>query len=158
MRPVLALVLTVAILGGMQLFMASQRGAGHDHHRGANVIRGAGEYSVELTLTFDAGKDEFGLDAEGDAPSVLLQLHGQTLLQRIDHVPSSATLEVKPVEGIVVGENEFYLQVAPADLLSLVPRAARIRVLRDGIPLAERTLWSSPGEIVQGILAIQVSE
>ena len=36
-------------------------------------------------------------------------------------------------------------------------RAVRIRVFQDDQPIAEKTIWSEPGQAVDGIVTIQVS-
>jgi hypothetical protein len=112
--------------------------------------------------------------------SVLLSLHGDTPLLRIEEdVPAGTVLVVDPVEGIVVGENEFYLKVAtgeaesggesafslPGDETSdeSLPaedrsRAVRVRVFQDDQLLAEKTLWSAPGQAVDGIITVHVAD
>ena len=114
-------------------------------------------FSVEVTLTFDAGPDAFALNLS-DAPSVLVQLRGTDLLRRQDAVAAGDQLLIEDVSGIVTGNNEFFVQVTPRDLTSPVARAVRVRVLRDEMALADETLWSEPGEVVRGAVVVAVPE
>ena len=57
---------------------------------------------------------------------------------------------------MVAGQNEFFVQAAPQDTTTARARAVRVRILRDGNPLADETLWSEPGEVVQGAVLVHV--
>ena len=155
MRPLLAIVLTTGILGGLQAFLSFRKTDGP--YVGAQLIQATGEYALELTLSFDAGPDPFGLDAE-DTPSVLVSLAGQELLRRTDTISASQPLLIPSVAGLVVGRNEIFVQASSADTSSLRPRALRLRVLRDGTSLAEQSLWANSGEPVQGTIIAEVPE
>jgi hypothetical protein len=68
------------------------------------------------------------------------------------------------------GRNEFYIKATPAepdretDEFALdespssrpVSRAVRVRILRDGVPIGDQTLWSEPGQPVEGVAAVEV--
>jgi hypothetical protein len=154
MRPLLALIIVVTILGSLQLYV---------QHRpappvAAELIReqvARGDFSVEITLTFDAGPDAFAIDP-ATAPSLVLLLRGQEILRRQDTIAAGQPLIVQDVQGLVSGGNEFYLSATPADTQSSLARAARVRILRSGTPLADETLWSEPSETVQGTIVVQI--
>jgi hypothetical protein len=152
-RPVFALLVAVIILGGLQLYMTirpqpSGRMAAQDE------LAARGRFSVEITLTFDAGPDAFSLDVS-DAPAVLVQLRGVDLLRRQEEVLAGDQVVIDDVSGLVEGKNEFFVQATPSEVAH-VARAVRVRVLRDGIPLADETLWAEPSEIVRGAVVVEV--
>ena len=154
MRPFLVVLLTVAVLGGTKWFIDSHQPV--DDGPSLQLIQAPGDFTVEVTLSFDAGPDEFSLD-ETDAPSLLLQLNGVEVLRRADTIPAEESpLRIQSVDGLVVGRNEFYLEVSPADTSSIQPRAVRVRVFKDGTPIAKETLWPEPGDVIQGTIALEV--
>ena len=158
MRLLLVVVLTVVILGGMQLLMQLQSVGSGDHAReGPRLIQASGDFKVEVRLTFDAGPDEFSLDDVGAAPSVLVQLAGKVVYRETRVVRGDAPIVISPIEGLVTGKNEFYVQASPKDAAQ-VYRAVGIRVFRDDTLLAEKTLLTEPGATVQGTIVLEVPQ
>ena len=153
MRPLLALLVAGSILGGLQLYMQFRpqpKRVVHDVEQSA-----AGRFTVEITLTFDAGPDAFALDPSS-APAVLLQLRGTDVVRRTDSIAAGEQVRADHVQGIVTGKNEFFVQATPQDGVAAVARAVRVRILRDGNPVADETLWAEPGEVVQGAVMVDV--
>jgi hypothetical protein len=148
MRPALAVVLVAAILGGLQGYM-SLRDRMRPPPAQEVETSAAGIFSLDLTLTFDAGPDPFALDLD-DAPSLLVEFRGQQLLRETGSVPAGQPIVIAPIRGVDQGKNEFFVKAVPADSNVDVSRAVRVRVLRDGEPISESTLWSEPGLPVQG--------
>lgn len=158
MRPVLVIVLATAILGGMQVFLNANRPVAADQHEGLKLIQASGEYAVDVTLTFEAGPDEFAIDAAGDAPSLLVQMNGNELLRRTDTISTDESpIQILGIEGVVVGKNEFFVQASPSDQSSLAAMSARIRITQDGNPVADETIWADGGDILQGTVQLEVA-
>ncbi len=158
MRPLIAIVIAAAILGGVKLFIDSE--PVRETHDQTHFLAepSTQDYDVELTLSFDAGPDEFSLSADGEAPSVLLQLNGKEILKRTDNVAAAdSPIVLQNVEGVTIGPNEFYVQSSPSED-NLKPRSLRLRVLQNGNVVGEETLWPEQGQIVQGTLSIEVSQ
>lgn len=156
MRPLLAFLTIVVILGGLQLYMRNRP----SRPEAALLIAetaAQGQYSLDITLTFDAGPDPFALDPDA-APSLLVLLRGAEVLRREDAVATGAVITVSDVQGLVQGANEFFVVAAPQDRSQPVARAVRVRVLRNGQPLAEQTIWSEPGEIVEGTVVVEIPD
>jgi len=154
MRPLLVLVITLAILGGLQLYMAT-RSVVHPNASAYAPPAATGRFSLEVTLTFDAGPDAFALQVD-DAPSVLVQHRGQDLIRSTRPVASGTTLRADDVAGVVAGRNEFSVRATPQEDAGDVARALRVRVFRDEVPVADETFWSEPGEPVEGVIALDV--
>ena len=157
MRPLLVGIIAVTVLGGLQWFLAD-----HQPEKRTPVllmVPATGEYSVEVASTFDIGPDEFGLDAPGETPSLIVRLNGEELLRKTDSISAAAgPMFIRPVDGIVVGTNEFFIEASPQQVGSLAPRALRVRVMRDDIELVKAFLWSDFGGTVQGALRLEVKE
>ena len=173
MRPVLAIVVIAVALGSVKAYTSFVGSATGREHEQFQETAAEGRFHLELTLSFDARGDAFNPE------SVLLKLHGDRVLLQVEEPVSAGTvLDVDPVEGIVVGSNEFYLKVATgendtdADAFSLSTedvasestvaggadksRAVRIRVFQDDQPIAEKTIWSEPGQAVDGTVTIEI--
>lgn len=155
MRPLLALILAVGIIFGVQSFISASAGKVVER---AKVVetQADGTYSIEVTLTFDAGPDAFALEAD-DAPSVLIEQRGKEILRRTESVEAGVAM-VAEAPSIVVGRNEFYIASSPADNDATKVRIARIRVLRNGDEIAKHWIESEPGLAVEGTFAIDVAE
>ncbi len=57
---------------------------------------------------------------------------------------------------MVTGRNEFFIRAIPQDSTNPIARAIRVRILRDGQPLTDETLWSEPGDVVEGAVVVEV--
>src|SRR4051812_9045416 len=109
MRPLLVSLLAIAIFGllaGYERFVATLPSASS---KDPTTVAAKGTFSVELTLSFQAAKDEFAL---ADDPAVSLRIGGQDLI-RADHADIGQRLEAANVSGIVAGRNAFFVRAIP---------------------------------------------
>lgn len=159
MRPLSVLLLSIALLLGMNWFLGLNPAGDHAHaHRELQVIEAPGDFAVDLTVSFDAGPDEFALDLSDDSPSLILQLNGKEIMSRSGSVSASESpFRIDSVEGISIGANDFFIQASPKNLAS-AGNCVRVRVLRDNAAVADKTIWSVQGEIVQGTVRLEVPE
>ena len=157
MRPLLVLIIAIVILGGVQAFLSSGADGPVTRPSAPTIEPSAKTYDIELILTFNAGADAFSVEDSGDAPSLLVQLNGQKLLQRTDAIDlAESPLLLRDVTAVAVGRNELFVQASPAT--SGVPAALRVRILTGLDVLAETTLWAPSGGTLQGTLELEVSE
>jgi hypothetical protein len=156
MRPLAAILVWVIVLGGVALFMHARKDLAAN---GTASERAAeGHFAVDVTVSFSAEADPFALDAsdESGGLALLLRVNGQDVLRRSDRITAGEPLRIEPVPGIVIGENEFYLEANPPLDQAGREHAIRVRVLHDGQPIAEQTFWSSPGARVANAFRIGV--
>lgn len=152
MRPILALAITLSLLGGM--FAYTQFAD--------SVLRSAveykidfsrQEYSVEIRKTFAAAPDPiFGAD------SMKVKFKGETLLSRSDTIPAAEMIEIRPLEGVEVGENELFVSVnrqSTEEALAVV----LVAVKEDDILVAKSTITGVPGlPVVSGSVLFVAAE
>ena len=154
MRPLLAILVAVVILGGLQAYMRWRPRPQTTRVDPVTRIAG-GNFDLEVALTFAAGPDPFALDLDA-AESVVITLAGRDLLRETSPIAAGETLRVRDIKGIVAGPNEFHVrafaQQENADLI----RGLRVRLLRDNLPIAEQSLWSEPGQPVEGAILVDV--
>jgi hypothetical protein len=159
-RPALALLVSLAILGSVGGYLKFARYA---HERNAapgaeTNARAEGTFNVEVMLSFDAGVDSaFSLDP-AKSTAVRVRFRGSELLRVDQPVTAGTTLRVEDVEGIVSGANEFFIEAQPANQGFGAAHAARVRIFRNGHPIADSTLWSEPGLPVQGVVRVDVPQ
>lgn len=153
MRPLFVIILAACTFGALaayERFVDTLPKQVEVHHEEQVA---AGKFSIELTLSFDAAKDDFSLDNE---PAVVVRMAGRDLIRADEPVTSGDPLRVEDVTGIVQGRNAFFVRAVPSpDFLSR-PSAARLQVLRDGVVIGESTLWSPAGGLVEGELTVEV--
>lgn len=152
MRPILALLIPIVVFGCIRAYTVFERSLPTPQVVTIAPEQAAGTFAVDLTLTFDAAPDDFALEPL----SVLVQLQGEELFRSTEDYQAGASILLEDVGGIVEGANSFFVKVAPAESNFTAQRAVRVRVLRDGQPIAEQTLWSRPGEAVEGEVQIVV--
>ncbi len=108
-RPILALLISVSVcvlVGGYQLFVNTlPKGDVTEFVTTAAT----GDYAIEVTLSFEAKGDAF------DPTAILIRLDGRDLLEQTDSLPAGIPLRIHPVEGLIVGLNELFIQVGTAD-------------------------------------------
>lgn len=183
MRPILALITTVAVIGSVAFYGAFIRALPPIESVTHEVERATGLFSVDLTLTFDAVTDSaFSIDADNPdrRHSIELTFRGQKFFVN-KLIKAGSTVEMA-INDVRVGSNSFHIEINVPDLefgraidlddefgvepsgkqkedeVTIPSRAVRIRVLRDGVPMlgAEKTIWSEPGQKVSGEVLINV--
>lgn len=162
MRPLLALVLSVVIVGTVFVYLVFVNNL--PPHQVKQVVDepASGHFRLELTLTRDAEPDAF------EATSLVVSLPQQgdrELFRREEAISCAEPIVIDFLTGFLVGENELFIQVGVGDVdfasagareVVLQPAAVRVQLFRDRLLLAEETLWASPGEPIQGKVLIDV--
>lgn len=162
MRPLLALVLSLAILGSVQAYMLFVNSLPRYVAHVPVETAASGHFRLELTLSQDAQPDAF------EATSLLVNLpqqDGRVLIHKEEVISSLEPIVIDSITEFTVGENELFIQVGVGDAgfdfadtaeLALRRAAVRVQLFRDRALLADETLWAEPGEPIQGKLSIMV--
>lgn len=153
MRPLLVAVLALAIFGALAAYERFVDTLPEQSHSTEEALPAAGKFSVELTLSFDAAKDDFALENE---PAVVVRMAGRDLIRADQPVAAGEPLRASEVADIAQGCNAFFLRAAPSQDFISRPCAARLRILRDEAVIGESSLWSSPGGLVEGEVLVEV--
>lgn len=157
MRPLIAVLIWVVLVGGLLLYVRSRDAV--DTAPSFRLVPAQGTYSVEITTTFTAEPDPFALRVEDEEkPSALsLKLNGKEVLRLTDRVDAGSPIRVEPLRGLVEGSNELYLEANPPAGEAGRSHAVRVRVLRDGIPLSDRSFWSGQGSKIATTLRVNLT-
>ena len=152
MRPILALAITFFLIGGVFAYTQFADSV-HREVIEFNVDFSRQEYSVEILKTFVAAPDPIFV-----APSLKVKFKGEEILSRTDVIPAAETIEIRPLEGVEVGDNELFISVnqesSEASLAVVL-----VTVKEDDIPVAEATITAVPGlPVVSGSVLFQTTQ
>jgi hypothetical protein len=103
-----------------------------------------GHYALEITTTFAVEPDPFALQTEGgeQKPALLVRLADKEILRVTERLESGVPIGVEPLTELTEGTNEIYLEASAPLEQAGKSHAVRVRVLRDGQTVAERSFWS----------------
>ncbi len=156
MRPFLVIAVWIVFVGGLTGYMHTREEASAVQEFRQTVA--AGHFAVEVTASFAVEPDPFALNVETKKkkPALVLKVNGQEALSITERLDAGAPVVVEKVGGIVEGINELYVEANPP--IESVGRvhAVRVRVLKDGRPLAQESLWSEPGNRIASTFKIKV--
>ncbi|NUN47512.1 MAG: hypothetical protein HUU15_01615 [Candidatus Brocadiae bacterium] len=144
MRLLLAALAWVVCVGGVALWTSARTAVGS----GTPPARAGAEgvFTVEATVSFAAEPDLFALETEGEKAAALrVTVNGAEVLRAESRVLPGRPLVSAPAPAVFAGRNELFVQAHPPQRDLARSHAVRIRVLRDGEPVAERTFWTVPG-------------
>src|SRR5208283_3349491 len=158
MRVVVIPLLIWAIgMGGLSLYMHEREVARAQDNAELMVQKTPeGTFGLDITLSFAAQPDSFGVKTDEKPISLLVRLNGKEILRRHDEVAAGIPVLVEPVRGLVDGVNEFYVESSPPS--GEVPRAQalRLRCFRDGNELTEHTDWTEAGANLSAAFSINL--
>lgn len=154
-RPLLVLIIALSILGTLALYSRFLANLPSSQQHAHEPVAAAGNFEVELTLSCDVAADPFELD---QTTSLLVRMAGEDLLHRREPLSTREALRIEPVPQVRAGKNAFYVKAVPIAEALEHPQAVRVRVLRNHQLLAEQTLWSAAGEVIEGELVIVVPQ
>ena len=154
MRFILTVCIWIIIVGGLWLYTA-QRNSGAT---GSEVMVGErlaeGVFTVELTSTFDAEKDPFALDVGGEeAPPLEVRINGKGVELPVGEMRRGSVVRLENVEGILDGQNEIFIKASPPPAGNMSEHGIRVKVFKDDNMIGEKTVWSSGGSLVSGVLS-----
>ena len=108
-RPILALTISLVVcclVGGYQWFVLTLPKRDVTEFV---TTAATGDYSMDVTLSFEAQGDAF------DPTALLIRLDGKDLLNTTEPIAAGIPLKIRPVEGLIVGLNEFFIQVGTGE-------------------------------------------
>jgi hypothetical protein len=160
MRFLLVIAIWLVMVGGLYQYIAWRDGAvAAPAAVFAMAQASEGEFSLELTPTFSLEEDPFALKiGEGPDTSLEILLNGRPLKVPDEDLQRGRPFTITAIEGVLLGHNEIYIKASPPVAESSLDHAMRIRVLDQGVVLADYSLWSSEGELVSGTVGFDTKE
>lgn len=154
----LVILLWAVMVGGFGQYMARRVPAAQAGP--AALARSEAVYRLEVTPTFAAEADPFALQTGNGEEDVVLRvlLNGVEVLRRGQGIPAGQPVSVDRAPGVLAGANEFYLEASPPVSAGGQAHAVRVRLFRDGIPVADHTLWSEAGGRIAGAFTLEAPE
>jgi hypothetical protein len=87
-----------------------------------------------------------------------LLLNGAEVFRRTDRVAGGAAIRIEPLAGMVLGENELFVEAYPPLDQAGSAHALRLQVFRGEEPIADRTVWAEGGARVAASVVVVVPE
>ena len=115
MRIISAVLIWIVFIGGLTLFIYYRDAAVPSAAVVLEAKAAQGVYALEITTTFTLEPDPFAIqtDDEGRAPALLVRLGSHEILRKTDRLEAGSIVRVEPLTGLVLGDNEIYLQASP---------------------------------------------
>lgn len=160
MRFLLCICIWIFFVGGLWAY-TWQRDAGlpKEPAQVAPLKTLTGNYVLEITPGFSIEKDPFALTVGEDADSsgLDIRLNGKPLVVNTDNISRGKVIKV--TDGLVLtdGFNEFYVNASPPISEAHLDHGLRIRLLENGVPVADRTVWGGRGAAVAGSISVNLS-
>ncbi|MFK7767514.1 MAG: hypothetical protein AB8B55_09865 [Mariniblastus sp.] len=130
MRPILALSITVFLLGGVYAYIEFAESL-RQPATAFEVDYATGNYSASIERTFDC-------------QSLKVFFLGKPIIDKTGPVPADEKIEIDTIDELEIGQNEFYirafLDAAPTSLCAL-----KVLIKRDGKIISESLLSNEPG-------------
>ena len=156
MRPALAILIWLVLIGGLAAYMHARETI----HPGSSyeVVQASGAFALEVTTTFDVEPDPFALrtDSGSTAPALLVRINGQEVLRQVERVERGIPFRLEPVPALIQGHNEIYLEANPSLDQAAQSLAVRVRVFRGNQPLADHSIWSEAGSRIAAAFPVDV--
>lgn len=153
MRIPFVILVWIVLVGGLSLYMRHRDAHAPVAGPGVTLDIAEGRYALEVTPTFSAEPDPFALASdEGDSPAIAVRMRGREIVKAGDAVRPGVPIRVDDVQGFVAGDNEVLVEASPPGGETEQRHFVHVRILRDGLPVAEETFWSEGGARVSGAL------
>jgi hypothetical protein len=152
MRIFVAVIVWVIFIGGLSLYMKHRDFADYSPNNLFEFQQVEQVYSLEVTPSFILESDPFALamDIQNSSPALLIRLGEHELLNISAPLTTAESFKIEPLHSLIVGQNEIYVEATPPTNNFSTYNALRIRILKNGYPFEEKTLWSPPGTKVAG--------
>ncbi len=158
MRILAVITIWVVIIGGVSLYMGSRP----EVTRAIALVPegiGSGEpFRLEATPTFTAEADPFALEEEAGEGAFVVWLNGGEVLKAAEESRAGVAVVLEPVQGLIKGVNELYVEASPPVGFDGESYGVRLRLMHSGVAVAEETFWSEDGSRVTGVLRVDLTE
>lgn len=158
MRFFLVAAIWLVLVGGLALYTYQRDRMQHAVVAAEPVREAQGEsLTLELTPSFTTSADPYALEGRDAKATVLVRAADRELFASDNPIPAGVTRTVHPVQGLVLGLNEIYVRAVPPQG-EAKDHALRVKLLRGGEVLLDRTLWGEKGAVVAGSIPFELKE
>lgn len=149
------LLIWVVVFGGLSFYMNRFEARQSAATPAPRQALSDADYSLEVTATFNIEPDPFALRTENsaDAAALLVRIGEREILRTLQ-VEAGVPVQVQPVPGIHPGMNEFFVEANMPLEMAGKNLALQLKLKRDGLPVAEKTLWSEGENRIAGTFPV----
>ncbi len=155
MRPLLAIIIWLTLIGGLYSYMNARENV--EPQQQAVIQKVSDKYTLVVTTTFDTEPDHFKLktDTDPDA-SILIRLNGLEIFRLVQALKGGDRVVVDNINSMHVGVNEFLLEVSPSLDAHKMPGAIRAQLFRSDQELVDKTFWTESGEKIISNFKVEI--
>lgn len=155
MRPLVAILIWIVLLGGLSSYMNARQTVSAP--AALKVETDQGDYRVVVTTSFVAQRDSYAPNTEDDPGNALvLKLNGHEILTLKDSSAAGQSITLDKINSVLIGPNEFLLEVNPPHKAVQTAGAVRVQLFRFHSELMDRTFWADPGSRLLSTFRIEV--
>ncbi len=160
MRFLLCIFLWIFFVGGLwayTLYRDASQPEGPAQVAALQVL--SGDYVLEVTPSFSIEKDPFALaiDDDADSSGLDVRLNGVPLAVDADNISRGKVVKITKGLVLTAGFNEFYVKASPPTSEAHLDHGIRVRLLENGVPLTDQTVWGSQGSVVAGSVSFNLA-
>jgi hypothetical protein len=146
-RILAAVIIWIVFLGGLILFLSFRDSTVTPSSSPVALKQVEASYALLVTTAFALEPDPFAVrtDDKDRPPALLVRMGNYEILRETDRLAAGTSLRVEPVSGLVLGDNELYLQASPPIEEADKNHAIRLQILFNNRVIAEKIFWSPPG-------------
>ncbi len=144
-RPMLVIIIWTILIGGLYIYMNSRESIVEPPDKQHEIS--SANYRLVITTTGTTEKDSFALTVGNDKASAMsARLNGAEVFRSEEGFQSGKQTIIDDIKGVRVGQNELLIEVNPSLMAYDRPMAVRIQLFRSLEEIADRTLWTEPGD------------
>ncbi len=155
MRPLIAIMIWVVLVGGLTSYMNARQTVSEPVALKTETDQS--DYKVVITTSFSSQRDPYEpntLDGSGNA--LTLKLNGMDILSLRDSSAAGQSITIDNINSVLIGPNEFLLEVNPPHETLKTAGAVRVQLFRFHTELMDRTFWADPGAKIASTFRLDV--
>ena len=160
MRIFLAAFICITFIGGLGLYMSHRAKAFPRPQNNIQPQDAKASYSLLVTTTFAIEPDPFAIQTDNTKPpaGLIVRQGKNEILRQTEQMVAGIPVLVNPLEGLVSGSNEIYIEASPPVGNSDKSHAVRVQIMEDDFLIAEKTFWSQPGSKVSDTMRFTIED
>ncbi|MGD9818404.1 MAG: hypothetical protein AB7V04_06860 [Desulfomonilaceae bacterium] len=156
-RPLLVIIIWTILIGGLYIYMNSRESIVEQLDKQPEIS--SATYRLVITTSETTEKDSFALTIGNDAAIALsARLNGAEVFRSEEGFQSGKQTIIDDIKGARVGLNELFIEVNPGLMAYDRPMAVRIQLFRSFEEIADKTLWTEPGDKIISTVQFLIPE
>jgi hypothetical protein len=145
MRPLIAILINVLLVGGLFLYMGI-RDTGEKTHHIEEPEKSEGIYTMDISATFKISGEEVFLLNTQNGENAVISINGTKITGEMMKSPFDSTFRINNLPGIIEGRNEVFIELSRSTEDAARPAAVNVEIKKDGMKYFSDVFWFEPEE------------